>query len=332
MLLKTKDGEGNGIGLAVSQIQGAVTKLKASNKYMSKLRQITKSQPQLRNQTRWSGVFTMMKTFLKIRTAMILVEANGGTDFNMDKSPEFEAKATKITAMLNHINVVTTCLQESKLSLSMGRKYLDALIRQAATKRDNADSDWYQNKFEDKYIGASSLKIPLQSRDFQSGVIKIQLGNECEMTFNEKSACKKLKRRPLCGVDGDLDEDESEQEDDFVTQMKRLQKDATAGTKRSHGQMVRQQGEYVNTDFIICSAAEVKQQWSIAGNLLLPNRAKMAPQFFEAVMMLKYNQRFWRGKTNVIADAIDLVKCERKSERAREILRQAGQAQQPQEE
>ena len=136
----------------------------------------------------------------------------------------------------------------------------------------------------------------------------------------------------MCGVDGDLDEDESEQEDDFVTQMKRLQKDATAGTKRSHGQMVRQQGEYVNTGLIICSAAEVERQWSIAGNLLLPNRAKMAPQFFEAVMMLKYNQRFWRGKTNVIADAIDLVKCERKSERAREILRQAGQAQQPQEE
>ncbi|CAJ1962544.1 unnamed protein product, partial [Cylindrotheca closterium] len=303
-----------------------MTKLKGSNKNMGVLRKDTHYKPQLRNQTRWTGVFTMMDNFLRMRNPMILALTNKDTDFPMDQSEDFEAKARNIRKMLFNINEVTKLLQTSKQPLNWSRRYLDSLINQANSLREEPQSEWYGNQFGEDYIGPHSMKIPTESKHFISGVIKIQRGHVTEMTEAEKSACKKMKTAPAAaGADAD------DKEEDFLSQLKRLKElerssSAAAGRKRSHIQIStagNQADEYVNANFVLGSAAEVERQWSIAGNLLDPGRAKMSPQLFEAIMMLKYNERFWLNNTSFVGEAMDLASSARKAKRAQKILQSA---------
>ncbi|CAJ1969736.1 unnamed protein product [Cylindrotheca closterium] len=99
------------------------------------------------------------------------------------------------------------------------------------------------------------------------------------MTEAEKLACKKLKKVAPAGnrgAAGDGADDETE-EFDLLTQLKQLaeqERSSAAGSKRSFTHISRDQGdEYINADFVLGSASEVERQWSIAGNLLAPNRS-----------------------------------------------------------
>ncbi|CAJ1933491.1 unnamed protein product [Cylindrotheca closterium] len=230
-------GDGNGLGDAVNKVHESMTKLKGSNKNMGVLRKHTHYKPQLRNQTRWTGVFTMMDNFLRMRNPMILALTDKDTDFPMDQSEDFEAKARNIRKMLFNINEVTKLLQTSKQPLHWSRRYLDSLINQANSLREEPQSEWYGNQFGGDYIGPNSMKIPTESKHFISGVIKIQRGHVTEMTEAEKSACKKMKRAPAAaGADAD------DKEEDFLSQLKRLKElerssSAAAGRKRSHIQI-----------------------------------------------------------------------------------------------
>jgi hypothetical protein len=256
----------NGMGSTIDAVQATMTKLKGSNKNMSVLRTHTFIKPQLRNQTRWNGAYTMMKTFTVLRNDMILTHGDENTDFKMDQSSAFEARAKKIPKMLKAINDITTELQQSKLTISSCRSFLDLLIEEADSQRNIITSEWHNNKFGVKYIGPTSNKIPPQSRDFLSGVIKIQRGHASELTLEEKNACKRLKEAPpVNGVA--VDESEEEEEETFAARLAKVKESAAGTNKRSHNQMMSGgQDEYVNCDFVVGSAAEVERQWSIAGD------------------------------------------------------------------
>ncbi len=50
--------------------------------------------------------------------------------------------------------------------------------------------------------------------------------------------------------------------------------------------------DYTNC-FILGSVAEVERLWSIAKYVLTVNRRLMTPQLFEALVVLKVNERYW---------------------------------------
>ena len=51
---------------------------------------------------------------------------------------------------------------------------------------------------------------------------------------------------------------------------------------------------YINLEFILGSAAEVKRIWSMAKYILVQERRHMSPKLFECFfIIMKYNQRFW---------------------------------------
>jgi len=75
--------------------------------------------------------------------------------------------------------------------------------------------------------------------------------------------------------------------------------------------------EYVNSDFIIGSAAEAERLWSEARNVLTAIRSSMAPATFKAIMLLKKNPTFWDGK--LTARAYNIVKDEGKAMREKGI-------------
>jgi hypothetical protein len=64
-------------------------------------------------------------------------------------------------------------------------------------------------------------------------------------------------------------------------------------------------GGYIDCQFILGSAAEVERCWSEARYILPNQRAGMAPEFFEAIMMLRYNRELWDKR--LVAEAKDMV-------------------------
>jgi hypothetical protein len=52
-------------------------------------------------------------------------------------------------------------------------------------------------------------------------------------------------------------------------------------------------GEYMNTGFILGSAAEVERLWSHAGNILTKGHRAMTPMLLKALLFLKMNKCFW---------------------------------------
>jgi len=50
---------------------------------------------------------------------------------------------------------------------------------------------------------------------------------------------------------------------------------------------------YINSDFILASAAVVERLWSLAGLILTDNRKGMTPHLFEALLYLKVKDGFW---------------------------------------
>ena len=70
----------------------------------------------------------------------------------------------------------------------------------------------------------------------------------------------------------------------------------------------RQEAEYVDTNFILGSAAHVERLWSIAKNVSTCARRRMTPQLLEGLLFLKENERFW--DINLVSEAIATAKTE----------------------
>jgi hypothetical protein len=103
------------------------------------------------------------------------------------------------------------------------------------------------------------------------------------MTAAETTACLHFL------VDGDGGEEEPEQPNSPVnlTFAQRF----SEHKKRKHANVGG--GWHVNVDFILASAAEVEQPWSIASNVMQTNRRGMSPVLLEALLFLKINRSFW---------------------------------------
>ncbi len=50
---------------------------------------------------------------------------------------------------------------------------------------------------------------------------------------------------------------------------------------------------YINCDFILRSVAEIERLFSMAKYVMAENIRSLTPHLFEAIMFLKFNERFW---------------------------------------
>jgi hypothetical protein len=103
------------------------------------------------------------------------------------------------------------------------------------------------------------------------------------LTEDEKQAILTL----LKGAGGAMVEDNLDDDD---TKMTVIQKICAQKCKQREEVTM---GEYMNTGFILGSAAEVEHIWSHAGNLLTKGHHAMMLMLLEAILFLKMNMCFW---------------------------------------
>ena len=304
MVDATKEDE-NGIGKVCNSTHNTMSRVKGSNKNSTCLRKHTKLRPTIANDTRWVGLAKMMQNYLMIRPLLIAAREDDDAAFPMDTTKAFNKAAQNAMKVLSDIKLVTDSLQKKALPMNESRGLLDMLMVEAHSKRDVDDSHWKGNKLGTKYISADSEKIPTTSKHFLSGVIKIQNNSLGSLTADERKACLKLK---VNQNEGDNDGALSFSKRVGLTNAKK-RKNCETGSSGYH-----------NANFILGSAAEGEQCWSVAKYVRSPERAEMAGEVFEAIMLLRYNMRFWVDKVDLIGQATDMAANERRDERATKII------------
>jgi hypothetical protein len=142
--------------------------------------------------------------------------------------------------------------------------------------------------------------VKLTSPHFISGVVKIQEKDFARMSVDEIQACKALK------LPGERSNNDLLAGARGSRTFKEIMADrGRVALKKQKLDKTSDHGGYIDCRFILGSAAEVERCWSEARYVLPNQRAGMAPEFFEAIMMLRYNSQLWDKR--LVAEAKDMV-------------------------
>lgn len=152
-------------------------------------------------------------------------------------------------------------------------------------------SPFYYSKLETKYIVQDSYIV--KYRDFENGVVKIQDGEEKDLTITEKHPVRSL----LVSESNQSDPEKSNVASSTAEGL--AKKRYTTDTSGSH----------IDCIFIFGSVAKVERLWSIGSYVLASHRQTMTPQIFEAIVFIRENERFWDAK--LVAKAIGMTRIER---------------------
>ena len=278
----------------------SAAKSKLKNKAM--LRNLVQLAPVVPNATRWSGNCDMVSRYVEIRPELIAVRRDEKCDLPIDATNVFADKVKKYGAQLKEINCVTKELQKSAISLRDCRSEIHDLAHVIALSADKPHAALYDCKLGQHYVGANSdiMTDPV----FESAVIKLQENCPQDMTDDEKQSVECL-RLDAADAAGPADA-ANDAEVLSINERRKKRRKLSALPKR-----------YMDCGFILGSVAEVERVWSIAKHLLGDVRHKMAPMMLEALLFLRFNERFWDEQ--LVAKAISHARTERAKKRMKEL-------------
>jgi hypothetical protein len=310
---------------AVTTVHATMVEVKGSLKNSAMLRRVTDLVPEIPGKTRWSGKFKMLKKFLRIHDALIEVNESDQVNQlqNFDSTADFKKKVKKSFLHLEEMNAVTVHMQTKELQLEQSRYALDTL--QAAIDKYKSFQEHKLFRCQFKLIKSSVDSELAPNKDFEAGVVKMQRGLFSQLTTREKVACQRLLKceQRLCNVAAgrtgdddpdniDDDEDDAEGEESPENMKDRL--------KKARLDPSTAMDPYVDCSFIFGSAAEVERLWSVASYVLTDQRSRMTPMLFEAILFLRYNERFWNQ--GMVTKAIVIAKENRAEARAKKMMEQ----------
>ena len=214
----------------------------------------------------------MLTRFVDIRNELIQASSDNEGSIPINRSTAFSTKVKKSATILSEINTTTVNLQTRYYTLANCRDDIDFLMQNI----EEAEPD---ERLFNCSLGDSYLKVDTElsnNPDFESGVVKIQRRKADTMTGEEKRATSALLKPGIA-----------------VSTTASVRKGATMREKYNKRRKVDPNYKYMCTDFILGSAAAVERLWSSAKHILSNERSKLKPLVFEAIMFLKYNERFW---------------------------------------
>ena len=191
--------------------------------------------------------------------------------------------------MLYSINVITLELQRNTSTVAECRDALDSLLEAVEEERNIRAAPLHGCKLDGKYARLSSTFVEYAA--FEDGVTKIQNGETKKLSKVEKEAVKHLRRAS------------NDEEIKHVATSSLSIHERLAKRRKLKGQL----DEYVNRDFILGSVAEAERVWSVAKYILSEHRSSLTPRMFEALIFLRYNERFWY--TGLDAKAVGKVEA-----------------------
>jgi hypothetical protein len=266
-----------GVNAFLAPYEGLLSKLDAimarlrTLKEAAKLRSKTDYSAVLRNATRWSSTYSMVKRYMII-SAFIDVADVDLADVLL--SPAEQLQVSNLLEHLKDLNSVTLKLQVQGFTMSEARLALDMIIQDFPLLADYVGTD------------ARIVKDP----DFERGVIKIQRRQEGQLTTEEREAVKCL-LRPVHEVPPEETLQVESDDDSFSvrlqTELKKLKRECEDSF----------QSAYVDTRFLYPVSNDVERLFSQAGRAYDELRGQLEQSNLESILFLKYNQDFWDAKT-----------------------------------
>lgn len=204
----------------------------------------------IKNDTRWSSVFEMIRRYLDLVQPMSQCSDIPADIVALLLSPGENLQVGEIFKDLENFESVTKFLQLRTATMSDVRTLFDQLI---------ADYPFFES-----LIGknASIIKYP----DFENALVKLQNGNFCDLTIEEKYNVKWLEVVAL--------ETKNEVEDYASCIIKKRKFSET----------------YMDSNWIPPTSVEVERLFSSAKNILTEKRKALKCKNVEMIMCLKANR------------------------------------------
>ncbi|OWZ15590.1 hypothetical protein PHMEG_00010740 [Phytophthora megakarya] len=232
-----------------------------TSKQRTVLRKLECSMPVVKNTTRWSSSYLMIKPYIE------LVEYLDDTDVELASLLPTPREKIKIKALfedLKKFQSVNMELQHSNgVQLKDVRILFDKLLETFETEGNCS-----------KHLTTTAKVVT--SPSFENGIVKIQSGLECELTALEKRAMTVFERpatKPSMG---------SNQPNQLSFAQAALQE-----------KQVVSESKYVNFAWIPPTSDDVERLFSQAGRVYTDQRQGMLPSNLELLLFLRSNSSVW---------------------------------------
>lgn len=271
------------LSATIDNVHNIMKHVKSRLKNSAKLRNLTNLRPVIHNETRWSGKHAMLKRFCEIKEELVQVCDEDNVNLPDILEGSLTRKAARYERMLGAINVVQVKMQKKMCSLSFCRDAMDTLIEAINEEKVYRGSVLFACTLTAAHIApdARCVKYPA----FESAIVKIQKGYEESLTKTEQESVSSLLLSP---ADNDVEES--------------LSRTLTIEERLAKRQRVCKTSAYINCNFVLGSVAEAERVWSICKYVLSDHRSSLTPQLFEALIYLRYNERFWDPQ--LVAEAV----------------------------
>eukprot|EP00171_Calliarthron_tuberculosum_P002072 IDg2072t1 len=281
------------LSATIERVHSIMKHVKSSLRNSAMLRNLTDLRPVIHNETRWSGKHSMLKRFQEIQDDLVRVCDADNIDLPDTFGKGLISKVERYEKMLASINVVQVQMQKKKCSLAFCRDALNTLIEAISEEKCQRGSNLFGCLLLPHHIAtnAACVKYPI----FETAVVKIQKGDEDKMTKEEKESVSSLLRSSA-----------------QVEAPESLTRPLTMEERLEKRQKVSRISDYINCDFVLGSIAESERVWSICKYVLSDHRCSLTPQLFEAIIYLRYNDRFWDPQ--LVAEAVSSTRGTQSSE------------------
>lgn len=274
----------DGIEGILMKVNGLMKKL-GNLVAQAKLSKFTHLKPVVRNATRWSSTYEMVKRYQELKR--FLPELQVPEIDNLLLTVVEERELLRSYTKLHELNEVTKKLQYENWTLADVRFHFDCILE--------GFPRWehYLGTGINLQEGQSTI---VHSAYFESAIVKLQLNRENELNASELRALRRIKY--WC--------DDTPQTEDrrvanyeslsIVDKAKLRKREMTQG--RSYGSS----STYMDPHFLLPTSNMCERLFSKAGWALSERRSQTLPSNFESQMFLNINRELWGGK-----DVNDLV-------------------------
>jgi len=245
----------------LKKIDSIMSKLKTL-KLSAKLREYTNLRPRKSYEKRWSGTHAMLLRYKQLQEFLPKLESSEINELLL--TPQEDVSVDLLLKELKDIDSVTKILQARCTTLSDVRALFDALI------------DQYPNM--KPFLKADANIV--HSKQFESGIVKIQIGKGEFLSSTEKTACSQFK------VMVENNENLSTETLSFAERALKRQKSSTESSSDS----------YLDTRFIIPTSNDCERLFSKVGYVLNDRRQSVLPMNLEAQLFLNVNNDLWSNR------------------------------------
>lgn len=228
----------------------------------AKLLKLTPLRPKTRNATRWSSAFDMLVRYDRLRE--FLSELDSAEIDNLSLTTAENRRVDSLLLKLKDLESVTKALQYENTSIGDVRGLFDAVIEQFPQTATRLSSS------------SNIIHTPL----FESGIIKVQLGNSGALCRDEREILSSL----AC----DQGEECSARDTGLSF--------AERALKRQKLNCSGQENKYMDTRFVLPTSNICERLFSKAGHVLNDRRKALSPANLESQVFLHLNSDLWSSK------------------------------------